>query len=111
MKLPRQVYALRHEATGKIYIGSTANPYQRFLKHLNRLKNGTHNSKDFQADYDQHENKDISLIILDEIKTFEDRVKEYEWMAYYQTFDHRRGYNYADPSLPTSPSHNWRSKA
>lgn len=103
MRLPRQVYALQHVATGKIYIGSTANPYRRFLQHLNRLKNGTHNSTDLQADYDRHENKDISFTILDEIKTFADRIKEYEWMEYYQTFDRSRGYNYADPKLPRTP--------
>jgi predicted GIY-YIG superfamily endonuclease len=100
MKLPRHVYALRHEATGKIYIGSTANPFQRFQKHLNRLKNGTHHSREFQADYDRHENKDVTLVLLDEIHTFAERDKEYEWMAYYQTFDRNRGYNYADPKLP-----------
>lgn len=105
MKLPRTVYALRHDATGKMYIGSTANPRQRLLKHINRLKNGTHNSKQLQADYDRHADKSLTLILLDEIKTFDERGKEYEWMEVYNTFDATNGYNYADPKLPESPSH------
>lgn len=100
MKLPKTVYALRHEATGKIYVGSTANIRTRFLKHLNRLKNGAHHVKDLQADYDRYENKGITLLCLDEIKDFEERNKEYEWMAFYQSFDREHGYNYADPKLP-----------
>lgn len=106
MKLPRIVYALKHNATGKMYIGSTANPRQRFLKHTNRLKNGTHHSKRLQADYDQYEDKSLTLITLDEIRTFDERNKEYKWQAVYNTCDPKQGYNYADPKLPTSPSHN-----
>lgn len=105
MKLPRTVYALRHEATGKVYIGSTADPRQRFLKHRNRLDNGTHNSKQLQADYDQHADKTLTLVVLDEIRDFNERGKEYEWMKTYNTFDPAFGYNYADPKLPISPSH------
>jgi predicted GIY-YIG superfamily endonuclease len=105
MKLPRTVYALRHEATGKVYIGSTADPRQRLLKHLNRLKNGTHNSKQLQADYDQHADKSLTLEVLDEIRDFGERDKEYRWMEIYNTFDPVHGYNYADPKLPASPSH------
>lgn len=105
MKLPRTIYALRHEATGKVYIGSTAQPRQRFLKHCNRLKNGTHNSKQFQSDYDRHDDKSLTLVELDVVQNFDERYKEYEWMKAYNTFDPARGYNYADPKLPSSPSH------
>lgn len=105
MKLPRTIYALQHDATGKVYIGSTANPHQRFIKHCNRLKNGTHNSRQLQADYDQHEDKSLTFVELDKVRTFDERGKEYEWMAVYNSFDPDHGYNYADPKLPTSPSH------
>lgn len=108
MKLPRTVYALRHEATGKMYIGSTANPQQRLRKHLNRLKNGTHNSARLQEDYTKHPDKSVTLVLLDEIQSFDERDKEYKWMEIYNTFDPAHGYNYADPKLPTSPSHNRR---
>jgi hypothetical protein len=42
---------------------------------------------------------------LDRVRTFDERGKEYEWMAVYNSFDPDHGYNYADPKLPTSPSH------
>lgn len=105
MKLPRTVYALRHDATGKLYIGSTANTHQRLLKHANRLKNGTHNSKNLQADYNSHEDKGLTFIVLDTIRTYTERNKEYEWMAVYDTCNPAHGYNYADPKLPASPAH------
>ena len=109
MDWKRTIYALRHEATGKLYIGITANVHQRYLKHVNRLKNGTHNAKALQADYDTYEDKRLTMIVLEEVYDFADRDKEYEWMAAFDTFSPDRGYNYADPKLPTSPSHRGRS--
>ena len=100
MLKPRIVYKLTHEATGKAYIGSTANFHNRKLKHLNRLKNGTHHVRELQADYDLHDNKNISFCVLDTIRDYSEKDKEYEWMATCQTFDRSKGYNYADPKLP-----------
>lgn len=105
MKTPRIVYALKHEATGKMYIGSTANVKKRYQVHCSQLKYGKHPAKKLQTDYDQHENKELTLMVLDEITKGGESGKEYEWMARYQTTDPEKGYNYADPKLPTSPSH------
>lgn len=103
MKLPRTVYALRHEATGKMYIGSTADLPKRFKSHCSRLKCGTHNSKSLQADFDHYENKNLTLIALEEITAYRDKDKEYEWMDFYQTTDPARGYNSADPHFNHRP--------
>ena len=95
MELPRVVYAIVHNKTNKTYIGSTANPKQRFRQHLYNLKNGTHPVEDFQSDFDQF-GADLSFVILDEIKTFDERKKEKEYMKKYESFDRSKGYNYKD---------------
>lgn len=57
-------------------------------------------------DYNLHANKGLTIVQLDTINTYAERNKEYEWMAVYDTCNPERGYNYADPKLSTSPSHN-----
>ena len=99
MKLPRQVYALVYEPTGKMYIGSSANVVKRFRVHISQLRHGKHPVVDLQADFDRH-GEHLKLIILDRIDVFADRDKEYRWMEQLQTFDRQRGYNYQDPKWP-----------
>lgn len=103
MNFPRVIYALRHESTGKIYVGSTANLHQRILKHANDLRRGIHQVPDFQADYDQHKNKELTVTVLDTATNWEEHFREYEWMDRYQTNDRKRGYNYMDPHFRRKP--------
>lgn len=73
MKIPRTIYAIQHNKTKRIYIGSSAN---------------VPTIKDMQKDFDDF-GEDFSLFILDEINSYADRIKEYEWMKKYQS--HIRG--------------------
>ena len=100
MERIKVVYALRHEATGKVYVGSSFQVHKRYMYHVNRLKNGRHISKEMQADYDRFDDKSITLTILDQINNYSERDKEYEWMIKLKTYDRRHGYNYADPKWP-----------
>lgn len=47
------VYVIEHGATGKKYVGSAANLYQRKNSHLSSLKHGTHKNQLLQEVYDQ----------------------------------------------------------
>lgn len=95
MKLPRQVYAIRHNVTGKMYIGSSANVQKRVYQHFRMLKAGCHYIEDMQEDFNEH-GEDYSVFILDEIKDWHERVKEYEWMAKCSSCVRGIGYNYKD---------------
>lgn len=95
MDFPRSVYAIQHNKTKKIYIGSSKNVKTRYMSHIWELRNGKHKVEDMQADFDEY-GEDYSLYILDEIKGMDDRCKEYEWMAKYKTNERERGYNYKD---------------
>lgn len=45
--------------------------------------------------------EDFSLFILDEINSYADRIKEYEWMKKYQSHIRGKGYNYNDKAVNT----------
>lgn len=98
MDYPRIVYALRHNPTGKIYIGSTRHPQKRLMTHFYTLKNGNHQVKAMQEDFDKY-GDDYSVFILDVITRWYDRQKEYYWMDVFHTRDPVLGYNTNDKAL------------
>lgn len=84
MKLPRIVYAIQHNMTKRIYVGSSANVENRYWNHMNNLRNHKHNIEDMQSDYDNY-GEDYSLYLLDEIKVFsesntQDSVMNVFWL-------------------------------
>lgn len=98
MVLPRKVYAIQHNVTKKIYVGSSRNVDGRYKAHINALRRGDHPVEDMQSDFDKY-GEDYSLYILDEIKGFTDRSKEHKWMTELKTYQRDKGYNYKDPSF------------
>ena len=95
MDFPRRIYAIQHNATKRIYIGSSKNVNDRYMNHIYRLRSGKHHIEDMQEDFNEY-GEDFSLFILDEIKTYAERKKEYEWMRKYNSFKRGIGYNYKD---------------
>lgn len=98
MVLPRKVYAIQHNATKKIYVGSSRDVENRYKAHINALRRGDHPVEDMQSDFDKY-GEDYSLYILDEIKSFTDRSKERKWMTELKTYQRDKGYNYKDRSF------------
>lgn len=95
MEFPRKVYAIKHNKTGRIYIGSSSNLDRRIKHHMAALRRHAHTVEDMQADYDKY-GEDYTLSILEEIFEYKDRKKEYEWMGKYQSNIRGIGYNYKD---------------
>lgn len=95
MKFPRIVYAIQHNITKKIYIGSSSDVPVRYWNHIYRLRNGRHGIEDMQKDFDEY-GEDYSLFILDKIANFQEREKEYQWMRIYGSNIKEKGYNYKD---------------
>ncbi len=91
----RQVYAITHNPTGKSYIGSSKNAIERMKSHIWSLRRGAHPVEDMQTDYDLY-GEDYTLSILDEIYSFDDREREYEWMEKLKSNIRGCGYNYKD---------------
>ena len=100
------VYALQHNVTKKIYIGSTDRLPQRYKNHIYALRKGKHASKELQKDFEKH-GEDFSLYILEEVTNAKSSTEEYGersislihkreyfWMEKYRTI--YNGYNTQD---------------
>lgn len=97
---PRKVYAIQHNQTGRMYIGSSKNVESRYMSHIALLKAGKHLSAEMQQDFDDYGN-DFSLYVLDAISNRDESKKEYEWMRKYRTNEIEYGYNRKDPAMKT----------
>lgn len=96
MKLPAYVYELKHETTGKAYIGISHNPKRRLNQHLCLLRRGRHPVEDLQTDYNKH-GEMFSFRILEEVLSIDKRSREFAWQLKLRTLERHRGYNYKDP--------------
>lgn len=97
-RFPRVVYAIMHNKTKKIYIGSSKNASARYVSHIQALRKGKHIVEEMQSDFERF-GEDFSLFIIDEIKEPSQCDKEYEWMEKYKTYNKTYGYNYKDKAF------------
>ena len=95
MTLPREIYAIQHNVTKRIYVGSTKYPKRRFANHLSMLRNGKHPVEDMQKDFDEY-GDNFTFLILGTISEFENRDREYEFMMFLESHVRGKGYNYKD---------------
>lgn len=91
---PKQVYAIQHNITKRMYIGSSKDVRSRYLSHMYQLRAGKHPVEDFQKDFNEY-GEDFSLYILDTID-WTTKGNEYRWMRRYNTTVRGIGYNYMD---------------
>lgn len=94
------IYAIRHNPTGRIYVGRTKRLNDRLHQHFRDLEYGIHSSKEMQEDYNKYE-KDYSLFILYDSFTAtkytpELRMLEKLFMTILQTMNPEKGYNRQD---------------
>ena len=93
-KFPRVVYMITHNATKRMYIGSTSDLKMRLKIHFNNLRAGRCRIEDMQSDFDKY-GEDYTVEILDEIKDINSLI-EYEYMDLYKSRIRGIGYNYKD---------------
>ena len=95
MRIPRKVYSIRHNVTGRVYIGSSAHVEERYKNHMYALKSHRHLVGDMQEDFDKF-GDNFTFTVLDEISSYEERHKEYDWMEKFSSYKRGTGYNYND---------------
>lgn len=88
------VYAIRHNVTNRVYIGSSSKVDQRFKNHMYCLRGGRHPVEDMQADFDKY-GEDYTFTILEDV-CYSDKKAEFRWMEKYQSYVRGVGYNYKD---------------
>ena len=95
---PRKVYAIQHNVTKRIYIGTSGDVDERYLAHMYALRSKKHGVEDMQEDFDKY-GEDYSVFILDEINSYGEGYKEYDYMLEYGSHIRGAGYNYKDAIL------------
>lgn len=63
------VYQIRNVVSGKFYIGSTGNLYERWRKHKNKLRAGTHPNSKLQASWNKHGEDAFKFELLEEFSS------------------------------------------
>lgn len=91
-----QVYMIRHNVTGKMYIGRSQDVKKRTAQHFTMLRAGRHPVEDMQDDYNKH-GDDYTVTILGEA-TATNKL-EIRMQDKYQSCVRGIGYNYKDPHV------------
>lgn len=91
------VYALRCNANGKMYIGSTAGLDSRLHEHMAALSNNKHPNKSMQEDYNKYSG-DFSVAVLADYLPSDKVIRKIEalYMTIYKTRNPDKGYNNFD---------------
>lgn len=94
----RYVYSIKHNVTGREYIGRTQNFDKRIAHHMADLRRGKHPVLDMQHDFDDY-GDDFTISILEEITEFSQNKREYELMEEHESYIRGKGYNYRDTTF------------
>lgn len=104
------IYAMRSQATGKLYVGTTNNLSIRKVQHIQKLRRGGYLVTDpktkkraksqMQMDFDKYGEADLEIYVLERDVPYELRMStERKWIEAYKSNDPKYGYNIR----PTSP--------
>ena len=92
-----EVYMIRHNVTGRMYIGRSQDVPKRTYQHFQKLRNGKHPVEDMQKDFDEY-GDNFSVSIIGEIDNSHLNL-EIETMEKYGSTVRGIGYNYKDPHI------------
>ncbi len=92
-----KIYMIRHNVTGRMYIGRSKRPDERIKKHFYLLRSGRHPVEDMQEDFDKR-GDDFSATILCNSTRYDNNT-EIEMMEKYNSCIRGIGYNYKDPHV------------
>lgn len=99
------VYLLRNLLSGKVYIGSSVEMYDRVIDHIWELTRQTHHNAHLRAAWLKYGPLSFEVEILEQCDADDRpglRAAEERWIAVYRAADRRYGYNlYATTVTPT----------
>ncbi len=88
------VYAIRHRASGKVYVGSSTNVRARLNQHRHHLRHGTHLNARLQAAWAADGEQAFEFTVLESTDTSADLLAlEQKWLDQLQAADPEHGYN------------------
>lgn len=99
------VYSIRNITNGKIYVGQTANYYNRISTHLSALKAGRHQCKEMQSDYDKGDKFIVGTLYKIEYSLSDESLLAKEWEYINELGAVEYGYNRIN-KMPEAVSNN-----
>jgi len=88
------IYAIRHSASGKAYVGSAVRVLSRWNQHRSSLRKGKHHSRYLQAAWDKHGPEAFEFVILELVPDAAMLIeRENAHIALLGAADPSRGYN------------------
>lgn len=94
------VYQIRCITTGKVYVGSAVNVYQRWSHHQRALNRGRHKNKHLQAAWSKHGEDSFVFEVLEISDRSTLLVREQAWMDRLKSRDKKCGFNIFDAGSP-----------
>lgn len=95
------VYAILNVTNGKVYVGSAVDIKRRWIRHVHRLRLGTHTNPILQAAWDKHGEANFDFVVLEEVPDhIWLMIREQLWLNEVQPHQRENGYNI----LPTAES-------
>lgn len=100
IKAKGYVYAIKHNKTGRIYVGSTESLKTRIGQHFQALKSNRHQSREMQTDFNDY-GDDFSVYILfyGECEKSALMMMEKLFITVFRSKDPEVGYNAQDKAL------------
>ena len=92
------VYAIRHEATGRVYVGCTRNVERRVREHMKQLAAHKHTVPMMQADFDQYGGEYSYYVLFGAYAAYDAFLMERHFMTLLDTRNPEKGYNSNDNS-------------
>ena len=90
------IYKITCLINNRVYIGQTVHYKQRISSHKSTLKQGVHDNKFLQKDYNKYGSSNFKYTILEECSSSELLEKETYWINYYGGINSKSTYNMKD---------------
>jgi len=86
------IYGIRHDASGRVYIGSSKNVSSRLRHHFGRLQLKNHRSRHLQRAWNKYGPEAFTVILLETVVAGETLVeREQFWLDYFHAYT--KGFN------------------
>lgn len=98
--LDKSIYAIQHNVTKRIYVGTSMDVEKRIITHISHLRRNKHVNPEFQKDYDLF-GEDYSYFLLETGISYSRCFdREYEWMCMLNSNKKETGYNLGKKDKP-----------
>lgn len=97
--MEKTIYAMQHNVTKRIYVGSCNNADIRIKKHIHDLLRGCHTNKELQKDFDKY-GMEFSFYHIDRVQADKQFEQERKWQNALRSNEKTTGYNLSKQEKP-----------